>query len=487
MNFYANSPVEASLWATAVQIQESIADALNQSELLTGVSVLVFSLLMLKAFLNIIGQMSSPSHAAFELMVRLCLMMLGISMLTQKSAGVKITTSEKKEWSAFNGVEYEPTNGLYWYTHIHVGLNNLGSWLTDLISNQTVNGSYQMAPEGTFRIAAAASRVMFDDPNILGDFHRLDSNCIAKDAQIVSLKEGLSNFYDLSEPFCKTTYDRLLSNLNTWASNKVPWYDSFRVQVGACKFYLWCDREAMKKALIAFATRNLAQEQYDKTFGVHDDLLSVADNSEIDRSPLRSPAGAMYVDRLLSAQTLLTGLSNGLLMSGAGEHWTNGYKNDFRNHAAKKYDQLLELLPAIRGYSHAISAYAFIAAAIALCCGLLAPLWAWFKLCFLLSMYEPLAALLYYTARSQIKVSQISSLEASNATDPTMIGIAQYLVSEVARVETIYFGLQCFLIMCTCFIGYRFFSNMEFKPYFSAQQVEKITRLIPFGGMLGGR
>lgn len=488
MNFYANTPVESAILAQAIQFQDKIVSTLLQTEIF-GLFLTICISIGMVIWIGKLGLRSvSVNQALGEVMIRLCIVIFGTTMLTtQRVNPVPIVSPSGKDWSDFDQIRRSHPEiaiggqGLSWYVWIHSGFTGLGSWLTELASNVAQEGNFQTATDGTLRIVAQASRVMFDDPKILELFHKLDTNCLKKDSQITGLQAGLMSFYDLSTSFCRDNHRDLMSSLKGWASANVGWFDRQRVAVGTCSFYFWCNRTALENALIAFATRNMAEDQYIKTLGVHSELLFQGEaitnaaktntGNIVPQVTRFTAAGAMYVDRLLSAHTIEQVFFHSMTGS-----WNDTYSNDFRNHAAKTYDQLLTLLPAIRGWTQAALAGFFVIAAGAMCIGIVEFMFRWLIMVALLSLYEPISAIMYYIVRGFMDISLVSVGNAQSALDPTQIGVAQYLVTEVAEVQTVYFGLQVILIAGTCWIGRRFFDQIQFKPYFTSQQFAKVSQ-----------
>lgn len=485
-NFYAYTPVEVKMQVDALIIQDKLVEIITNNTLIWGGFIALSIGIALLIQLKNIVLFENPARAIYDFILRFFVIAIFLTVLTSRDSRTpNIQTYNGKNWNSKVNVN---GSGIPMYRYIYGAFSEISKYLSSQLERVSpAYKDYMISPEGTFRILKQMSEQQFDDPKILDAFKKLDSNCLKSETEgvVVDISTGLLAFYK-DEDGCKEIKLQLTRDIDNWAQKKASIFDIILTTYDNCVGISTilagnCSYEGIKNGLTIFAARNYAQTEAIFGLNVKGDALfnDIANRSLLpskntnlgilSNATAYTSARAMWLDRLFSMRTLLN-----LIFT--QESYKLSEMKDFRNHASETYNKYLTFLPYIRGWGQALLAYSFLIVCLIGCVGNIRPFISWVGTCFVFSMYLPLQSLLYVTARSFI---DFPAFVMSEATDKTMIGVGQYMLTEVAGVQFGYAVASGMLaVMSLGFFAGLYRKAFEFQPHFTDRALQKIGSIV---------
>ena len=121
-----------------------------------------------------------------------------------------------------------------------------------------------------------------------------------------------------------------------------------------------------------------------------------------------------------------------------------------KNEAGVIYNNLLNLVPTIKGYIKAFICLSFLVVSALLSMGFARPFMWWGQVLLLEALYTPLSALNYQLCSFFLTSSDVISSFGDLRNDPLVISAANIIDSQLVRVQTAYFLTQT--VICAMFV-----------------------------------
>ncbi len=445
---FSITPVEAALWNAALGIQTYLADEIFGTLQFTSLVVTVFAGFVLYRLYRV-GKGDSAEGLAQGIMTHLLCMGAGLLCLTTVNTDpIKLQDSGGGDWaskgavigsSKFKALQ-NSQEGLYWYTMFHKATTEVSLMMLKGVTNVFSDEMYLKSPNVLFKILATSSSIALDDPKIASEFDLLVEHCSdPKKLNILGKDDSFSALFDLNDENCEQNYNHFQADLRGWAKRKMPGYLK-EIEDSNSSFFsdeaiAFTEPEALENKVIASA---LVSYIKGKAGPRTDDALNV-NEKELG---LKGFGDQMWFDM----QRILTG---GGLIPGVLGFWAGDGSVEagfVKNEAGIIYNNLLNLLPAIRGWIKAYIVISFILVSAALMLGLWKPMKWWLGLIILEMFFLPSAALAYEIHSFFLASSDTIASFGALRNDPMILAGAAMIDAELVRISTIYFCIECAII-----------------------------------------
>ena len=447
---FSLTPIEASLWALGVRAQTYIAQ-----ELLGGFGFLTVAVTFLAYFLYRTlfqySQEEQPGMLGKRVVEYLCYFGFGLMCLRMIATDPFMPTdSSERAWGSHfyvvsnpqYGALKDPAEGLLWYRRLHGATVQLSSFMTDMVSGIFGDRNYRRSPNMMFKMLVNTANVQLDDPNITTNLDKLAAQCSDTDEAIVLEKDApLATLFTMDKPECRQAYNDLRRDLKRWARMIMPDYlkkvssaSPGELSDNVRKF---SKRNLLENKMIASALNN-----YVKTMAnTKRDHI----NTNYNELGLRD-----YWDRFYF--NMQRSIAGGSAFSTVASAFTDSDVEGtlVKNEAGIIYNNLLNLLPSIKGYLKIFIALSFLVAAGALACGFLKPAIWWVRICCLEMLYEPLSALNYEIHSVLVASTNVEKAFGTLISDPLVLMGASIIDSELVKYQTTFFMTQ--LVIAALFV-----------------------------------
>ena len=439
---FSLTPIEAALWSLGVQAQTYLAKTLFSGFAFLSVAVTFLSWFIYKTIFNY-GKDGNGTEILKRIFEYLCIFFFGLMCLrTLSSETFTPTDSSGRSWVSHYHVAGNPhyrslknnNDGLYWYLNIHQGFIEVSRFMTDKISTLFGDRGYARSPQMVFKMLVATANVQIDDPKITAAFDRLASECTDSDtAKILEKDEPLAALFTLEKNECRRLYSDFRYDLNRWAKSVMPRY---------LKRVAREDKSMVPDAVESFASETLLENKmiasslinYVKTVA---SSKKDSINTNADALGLRDRWDHFYFN-------LQRSLSGGAGLATVATLFTdeNVEGTLVKNEAGIIYNNLLNLIPSIKGYIKIFVALGFLAAAAGMACGFLKPMIWWLRICLIEMLYEPLSTLNYEIHSILVTSTSVEKAFSSLAHDPLVLMGASIIDSELVHYQATYFITQ---------------------------------------------
>lgn len=447
-SLFSITPTEAALWNAALSVQTFLSDYVFGTLQFTTLAVTIFAGFVLYRLYRV-GRGDSVDGLGAGIIIHLICLGAGFMFLkTANTESIQLTDSAGSAWADKGAVignsKYKALSksehGLYWYTFFHKMTTEVSFLMLRGVSTVFSDEMYLKSPNVLFKILATSSAVALDDPRIASKFDLLVENCSdPHKLNILGKEDSFSTLFDLNDVKCDQMYSSFQGDLRVWAKAKMPNYLEELQNIDKGSFsdtaYAFTDEQALENKVIASALityiRGKAGGRPDDPLNVHEKELG-----------LKTFSQQMWFDM----QRILTG--GGLVPAVAGI-WANDGQIEagfVKNEAGIIYNNLLNLLPAIRGWIKAYIVVSFILVAAALCFGMWQPFKWWFGLILLEMCFLPTAALAYELHAFFLASSDTIASFGALRNDPMILTGAALIDAELVRISTIYFCIECAII-----------------------------------------
>lgn len=444
-NLFAMTPIEGAIWHMGVMAQSYLGVELFGSNVFTLVAVAGLTLAFFRMMMGI-SEGHSPEIAARRFIVHLGMMGLGLMFLrTMNTQPFTPSDSDGKAWADYEFVRMSPqfkalkrsTDGLYWYTLFHKGAIEVTNVMTAAVNSVFRDRIYPKSSNMVFKMLVNTANIALDDPEITEGLEVLASKCSdALDAKVLTKGDSLKILFDLETPECQTKYNSLQSSLRLWVKKRYPDYLSKLQEIPASDLSSDIatvnERTTLENKIIASAIINYAKSKGPHKDGLNTNTTALTLNDKSEQfwfnvqRVVSNGSGASAIARLFTDRDVDATL--------------------IRNEAGIIYNNLLNLMPVIRGYIKAFLALAFLLAAAGLALGQTKPMIWWFTLLALEMLYTPLSALNYELCSTFMMNSGVLSGFGDLKNDPMVLAGASLIDDQLIRVQTAYFLTQVVIV-----------------------------------------
>lgn len=447
MNLFTQSPIEASLWTSFVSMQDWIVDSILLTPAFKATVFTWMGFVFIKSMMHM-GTAGRPAGSLMRLMSALIVSGLGLAILNSRSneifrpinaAGAVWSSSAKvMATGKYDNLNSSAARGLSVYVQIHRAANQIAEYASLKVGEMFRNPNATKSPYLMIQTLAQTAGSTIDDPKALSSLNWLFENCAdSRQAKLVGPQQSYAGLFDLAKPDCRDRHQKLRAELTAWAQGKwgSSWWNAGQIalsQLGAKLGVV--DEETLRNKMIASALVNTARAQMGQN---KQNVNSGAMLGDVGSDPQAS-LGAGY---FASASNLfsVSGLMNTLFKPLTG---TDLWSADIRNQSAAAYNRIIQFMPPIRGYAKGILALGFVFAAAALCFGSTRFMIGWLGMLFVFSAYGPLSTLLYETTLMLTRAKETTDALQALRNDPLVLSGASIVDDNLARIQSIYFGLQ---------------------------------------------
>lgn len=439
---FSLTPIEAALWSLGVQAQTYLAKTL-----FSGFGFLTVAITFLCWFiynsLFVYGKEGNGTEILKRIFEHLCIFLFGLMCLRTISSETFIPVdSSKRSWVSHYHVagnqHYRSlktnNDGLYWYMNIHQGFIEISRFMTERISTLFGDKGYVRSPQMIFKMLVSTANVQIDDPAVTTAFDKLASECTDSDnSKILDKNEPLGVLFTLEKIECRKLYNDFKYDISKWAKAVMPRYlkrialEEKSVIPSSIEPY--ASESVLKNKMIASALIN-----YVKTVT---NSKKDAINTNSEALGLRDRWDHFYFN-------LQRSLSGGAGLATIATLFTseNVEGTIVKNEAGIIYNNLLNLIPSIKGYIKIFLALGFLAASAAMACCFLKPMIWWLRVCLIEMFYEPLSTLNYEIHSMLVTSTSVENAFTSLADDPLILMGASIIDSELVHYQATYFLTQ---------------------------------------------
>lgn len=439
---FSLTPIEATLWALGVQVQSHLSKTIFCSVLFTTIVITFFSWRLYKLLMHS-GMKSEVEQIFYKLMVSVICMIIGL-LFIRTFSGQRFypTDSTGQKWVSYRGITnsgsfkylHSKDSALFWYEKIHVAFVQVSRFMTDRVGDIFGDEGYGKSPHLVFKSLVSATNVHLDDPEVISNFDSLAAKCSdTTNAAILDNDESIEKLFDLSDPKCRKKFNELKKGLKRWARRNIP---------EAIKNIRQMNQDETPSSIEGFQRREI----------VENTMIASAVMSHV-KTKYRG-----YKDRINTNHKAL-GLQDKWdyfyynlqkCLSGGGTYTTIASffteKNldgiIVKNEAAMIYNNLLNLIPSIKGYIKLFISVSFLFVFACFACGFEKPVFWWLRICLIEMFYEPLSTLNYQIHTTLLASSSIKDSYESISSDPMVLLGAASIESELAFYQTAYFITQ---------------------------------------------
>ena len=488
---FTMTPMEGSLWTLGVSAQTYIASTAFGNVFFTVIVFSFFGWFLYKTF-NSVQRPGSEGLNGADI-IRRCVeytfyIMFGLMFLRQFST-TPFTPKDyaERDWSSYSYVSGNPKyemlrtsqDGLRWYLLFHKAGNELSDLLTGIVNGVFGDTMYYRSPGMMFKMLVNTATVQLDDPAVTKKLERLAHEC-SDTANAMLEDDTVNNFkylIDTNDPECRALYDDLKVSLKSWASRRMPSYldKALGTSPGELPASVSsiADRELLENKVIASALIKYAESRAKAgKDGLNTNVEALGLNDFSDRfwfNMQRTFAGG-------SLPAVLSFWKSNEVESGL-----------VRNEAGIMYNNLLNLIPSIKGYIRIFICLSFLMAAAALACGFLKPSIWWVRLVLMEALYEPLSTLNYQFHTLLMNSTEWKEYFTHLQNDPMALMGASLIDNGLLEYETTYFITQMLIVAAFVFgiiqSGWAV-RQMSFSQ--GAAFGSALGRALPVGGRLLG-
>ncbi|MEY3903529.1 MAG: hypothetical protein RL189_2835 [Pseudomonadota bacterium] len=447
MNLFTQSPIEASLWTSFVGMQDWIVDALLLTPVFKAAVATWMGYVLIRSLMQL-GSAGRPSSTVVRLVMSLVLSGLGFAILNSRSAatfrpvnaaaGSWTNSTRVKATGKYANLSAGSARGLSVYVQIHRGVNQIAEYASAKVGEMFRNPMSTQSPYLMIQTLAQTAGSTIDDPKSLSTLNWLFENCAdGRQAKLVGVQDSYAGLFDGTKPDCRERQQQLKAELYAWAQGKwgTSWWNAGQIALGQLQTKLgFMDEDTLRNKMIASAVVNTARAQ----MGQNKQNVNTGALLGKAGSDPQAEFGAAY---FASASNLFSvaGLMNSLFKPLTG---TDMWAADARNQSAAAYNRILQFMPPIRGYAKGMLALTFVFAAASLCFGSARYMLAWFGMLFVYSAYGPLSTLLYETTMMFTQAKETTDALGALRNDPLVLSGAAIVDDNIARIQSVYFGLQ---------------------------------------------
>ena len=460
MSLFTETPIEAALWSFSVSLQEKIAVGLFQTPLFKGAVALFMGIVIMRALVRT-GTGSDASKALLSAGGTLLCCLTGLAFLGATSGtSFAPETSSGAKWASLTHVQTgnrfsslkTETKGLKFYVLIHESANSLSKMVSQVVGNVFGDANSSQAPNLLFSTLRETAKSTLDDPEILATTNTLFESCSRQSGAVTGVAfASLSHQFDLQKENCAALYDKLRTQLDGWARERISSPGSkLTVLAEAARNNALTraigldDSQALKNKVIASAVSDYLQTRAGLSNNnvSTDALLQPGQNDAMD-------GGASYWVSL-SRKFSIAGALNATVRPLTG---TDYEAADARNDLAALYTKVTVFLPAVRGFAKGLLALMFLVAAARMAFGSTSLMVSWLWCLALVTAYEPLSTFLYQATITLTQTPETVDAMAALKNDPLVLVGAQVMDSYASKVQATYFVLQLGLIALTATAG----------------------------------
>lgn len=444
-DIFAMTPVEGAIWHMGVMAQSFLSSEIFGSNVFTALVVLGFTVVFFRSLMAI-NDGEDSNVAARRVLVHMLLMGLGLMFIrTVNSAPFTTTDAGGRSWVSYSSVAMSPnydalkrsTDGLYWYTFLHKGAIQVSNVMTEAVGGVFNDKNYPKASNMVFKMLVNTANMAIDDPKVTESLEILAAKCSdTADGRVLDKNGSLHSLFDIRGPDCEKHYADLQAGLRSWVKRRYPEYlkkiEALPDTETHEKLAGLKDRQVLENKIIASALVNYAKSRGSRSDGINTNSGALTLNDKSDHFWFN-------VQRVVAS-----GAGTASIASMFTDNDTEAVI--VRNEAGIIYNNLLNLLPTIRGYVKAFIALAFILCAAVLSMGHTKPMIWWLTIVGMEMLYTPLSALNYEICTNFMLDSRVLTGFGELRNDPMIIAGASLIDGQLARIQTAYFLTQTVIV-----------------------------------------
>ena len=450
---FSLTPIEAAIWQLGVAAQTKFSVELFGTIIFTGV-VIFFLIKKIQEILLMPASGADTTDIARAALSYGLRVIIGLILLRTDSTEVFTPVDiSGREWQSYqfvaNDQRYkklsDSTSGLHWYKVIYGAAVGVSKHLSKIAAGIFSDQSYHKSPDLMFKLLTSTASVSLDDPNVTAKLDEFTQKCSDTGVGTVTDEAGsMGDLMNLEDPDCMQRYRDLQSQLKDWAKNTMP---------AVLKKAQRSDSSELPPGLVGFTSSELIENKIIGSALIGYGRQKVSSGKDSINTNIRELGITDKGDHFwysLQKITSAGGLAGliGSVFAGKGE----AEATINRNEARIIYNNLLNLIPAFKGYAKAFIALLFLLAAAGLSLGYTQPAFWWAKVVLLDMAYEPLSTLNYELSSMLLASSDIGWAFGHLSKDPMALMGAATIDQELVTYQTTYFLVQ-FVIAAMCVAG----------------------------------